>query len=328
VRRNFNRTLERGYALISAGAFLVILMPKVFAIPAIGIYGLGLGMAMTSNSMLIGRIFPQRRGSALSVLNFCWSLGATLCPLVIARIFGPYSLNAICAAVALLAAPFVLLPRLGRFAAPPEDPRPGERSSEPPVTTIAYFALLAFLYVGIESSTGNWMTTYTSRVVAWNFTRSNLATASFWAALLLGRGIAPLILLGMAEKSLYLLSIVTTAIAGCLLVAAHSGWLLLVSAVLAGVGLAPVFPLTLSFFMAKAGNSPNVGWVFAVAGFGGAVLPWLTGVVSSTTHSLRIGLLVPAFAAIFMLFLAEKLSPAGGAQMSGALPVKPVPGRA
>ena len=39
-------------------------------------------------------------------------------------------------------------------------------------TTILYFALLAFLYVGIEASIGNWMSTYATRATAWTFAGS------------------------------------------------------------------------------------------------------------------------------------------------------------
>jgi fucose permease len=64
-----------------------------------------------------------------------------------------------------------------------------------------------------------------------------------------------------------------------------------------------LFPLILALFLAEIGGSNNAGWVFAVAGLGGAVLSWLTGIVSSDTGSLRIGLLVPGFAALLMLLM-------------------------
>jgi fucose permease len=90
---------------------------------------------------------------------------------------------------------------------------------------------------------------------------------------------------------------------------------LFLGAVVTGLSLAPIFPLTLSLFMAKAGQPKNSGWVFAVAGFGGGTLSWLTGIVSSGARSLRLGLLVPTAAAFLLLFLASRLrsatAPAG-----------------
>ena len=74
-------------------------------------------------------------------------------------------------------------------------------------TTIAYFALLAFLYVGIEATVGNWMSTYASRTTAWTFAGSTLAVAVFWAALLLGRALTPVLLTRMPELRLYRVSV-------------------------------------------------------------------------------------------------------------------------
>lgn len=328
VRRNYHETLARGYALISLGALALHMLPKQFAIPAIATYGIGLGLVMTSNSMLTGRIFTERRGVALSFLNLCWSVGATISPLLIARFFGRVSIGLISTTVAVLSALFVAVPLVGRFRRVVED---DGRISTPlgsATPTIAYFGLLAFLYVGIESATGNWMSTYASRVVAWDYTKSNLATACFWAALLLGRTAAPLILLWVAEVKLYLISVFGAASGVLLLVAAHSAWLVLLAAAIAGLGLAPIFPLTVSLFMAKAGQPKSTGWVFAVSGFGAAILPWLTGVVSSSARSLRLGLLVPAGAALLLLILACRLNSAAEENALKPLPSKVAPRQA
>ena len=328
VRRNFHQTLTRGYALIGLAALALHLLPRPFAMSSIACYGLGLGMVMTSNSMIVGRIFTQRRGIALAVLNLCWSLGATLSPLLVAWLFGRFSVAASCATVALISASFVGITLLSRFQWIIEDQQRVVTPSESPTRTLAYFGLLAFLYVGIESATGNWMSTYATRVVAWDYARSNLATACFWSALLFGRTIAPLILLRLAEERLFLLSVFGAAAGACWLVAAHGAWFLLLGAALTGLSLAPIFPLTLSLFMAKAGQPRNSGWVFAVAGFGGAVLSWLTGIVSTSAGSLRIGLLVPAGAALLLLLLASRLRSAGDAPQLKPLPPKAAPGRA
>ena len=172
--------------------------------------------------------------------------------------------------------------------------------------TILYFALLAFLYVGIEASVGNWMSTYATRTIAWTFAGSTLAVAFFWAALLLGRAITPAMLTWLPERRLYRASVIATIAGVSLLLAAHSPLTLLLGAALTGLALAPVFPLILALFLAEIGGSRNAGWVFAVAGLGGAVLSWLTGIVSSSTGSLRVGLLVPGAAALLMLGMISR----------------------
>lgn len=313
VRRRFEKTLVRGYALMAAGAVLLMLVPQILAVAAIGIFGLGLGMAMTSTSMLMGRVFSDSRGIALAILNFCWSIGATVCPVIVARLPGRFSQSQLCVPVALLGATFAVIVWRVSVRGPLRDPvgLAGGRESRLPV--IVLFAAIAFLYVGAESTIGGWMSTYAARAVSWDFAKSNLAAACFWAALLAGRGLAPLILLKVSEGRVYLLSIGGVGLGILLLVEAHSPLMLIAGACCAGLMLAPIFPLTISLFLERAAESTNAGWVFAVAGFGGAVLPWVTGVVSTITHSLRTGLLVSLAAAVGMLLLSLLvfLSPRG-----------------
>ena len=47
--------------------------------------------------------------------------------------------------------------------------------------------------------------------------------------------------------------------------------------------------------------------IFTIAGLGSAFLPWLTGAVSASASSLRIGLLVPLAASLLMLALGLRL---------------------
>lgn len=302
VRRRFTRTLAIGYLLIPVGGVMLTIAPRLLGLPAIAIYGVGLGMAMTSTSMLVGRMYPGRRGASLSFLNFCWSIGSTVCPLVMAKLHGHVTAAELGVAVAVIAGPFAVLPLLSRFEAPTRLEWQ-KRTLDTAITTVVLFALAGFLYVGIESAVGNWMTTYGLRVVAWSFTRSSLVTASFWGALLAGRGIAPVILYRVTDAQLFRVSVFSLLAGLLLLVSAHSAWLLWTGAVWTGFSLGPIYPLVLAIFMERAGESKHTGWIFTVSGFGGAVLPWATGLVSSSAHSLRIGLMVAVAGAFVLVVL-------------------------
>jgi fucose permease len=63
-----------------------------------------------------------------------------------------------------------------------------------------------------------------------------------------------------------------------------------------------------SFLLARTGNHPRLGALFATASFGGATLPWLTGVFSTQFHSLRTGFFVPAAGAALLLVLSAILT--------------------
>jgi MFS transporter, FHS family, glucose/mannose:H+ symporter len=77
----------------------------------------------------------------------------------------------------------------------------------------------------------------------------------------------------------------------------------------AGLGFGPVFPIGVSRMLSRLSDHRNTGWVFATCAGGGAVLPWLTGLFSSSTGSLRVGFGVPAVAlgVILLMALAEDL---------------------
>ena len=68
-----------------------------------------------------------------------------------------------------------------------------------------------------------------------------------------------------------------------------------VSAVAVGAGLAPLFPLTVSFLaeLTAATRSRSTGWVFALAGTGGAALPWLTARIAGGADRLAAGFVAP-----------------------------------
>lgn len=319
VRRNLWKALSLGYGLIAAGAIGIFLLQQN-SLPAFAVYGLGLGLAMTSTNMITGRRYPERMGAALALLNFSWSAGAVACPLLVPQFLRVASSSAAFSAIGLLALPFALLPLLATRA----DMQASTNAGPSPTgmreaATITYFAILAFLYVGIEASIGNWMSTYATRATTWTFAGSTLAVALFWAALVSGRAITPVILSWLSELGLFRASVFAAITGVSLLLIAHRPLTILAGSVLSGLALAPLFPLILALFLEEIGRSRNAGWVFAVAGLGGAVLSWLTGTISSSTGSLRIGLFVPGVAALLMLAMISWRRTSGHAKQPAVL---------
>ncbi len=177
----------------------------------------------------------------------------------------------------------------------------------PPLPLLA-FAAAMFLYVGVENSLGGWLPTYAVR------THPSLQASSisiyFWVAELVGRLLVAALMFLLGESALYRLCLALLILTEALLcVLAHitvSGILALT--ILGGFTLAPVFPLLVSFMLARTGNHKRLGPLFASASVGGAVLPWITGVFSTQFHSLRAGLVVPATGALLLLFLSGTIT--------------------
>jgi len=319
VRRRLVMTLSLGYVFMAFAALALLLAPRVFAVAMIGLFGFGLGMAMTSTSVWVGRVFPGSRGTALALLNFFWSAGASLCPLIVARLPVRFSLPDVCLPVAVLGAAFALLALpAASVAAARESAASAAKPMTAPLPLVALFSAIAFLYVGVEAAVGNWMSTYAVRTVSWDFSRSSLGAACFWGALLAGRGLTPLALRFLSETRLHLLSIASTCLAILLLLSVHSAIALVAAACACGLTLGPVFPLAIALFLERAGEARNAGWVFATAGYGGAALSWCTGMVSARVHSLRAGLLVTLAASFVMLLLALRITPSRGTELAPA----------
>lgn len=308
ARGHLRSTVAIGYALFGVGGLAIFVLQQ-HSLAAFFPFGLGMGMAMTSTSLLIGRRSRPGRGAAMAILNAAWSAGATACPLVAALLLHSIPAGHLFALLGLCVLPFAFLPAfVGETNVAQPDAETNIPAGRQQTSTIIYFAALAFLYVGVESSVSNWMSTYAARDAALSYAGSSGAIALFWAALLLGRALTPACLWALSELRLYRLAMVA-AIAGIsLMLTAHHQATLLTASILTGFALGPVFPLNASLFLARIGESRNAGWMFAMAGVGGAVCSWLTGIVSSRSGSLRIGLTVPEGAAILMAAMASRLT--------------------
>jgi fucose permease len=167
-----------------------------------------------------------------------------------------------------------------------------------------FFAAFLFLYVGVETVVGGWITTYAHRFSGMTLAHASLMVSLYWMALLAGRWLGSVALKSVGERTVLIPGLALALVAVAVLIAPHSTAALLVAVAIAGAGFGPVFPLGVSRMLGRVRDHRNTGWVFAVTASGGAVLPWLTGLVSTGTGSLRMGFLVPVVALAGILLLA------------------------
>lgn len=308
ARGDMSRALMAGFALMALGSFTLIF--STGSRSAIGlclIYGLGLGLAMTATSLFVGRNYRERRGVILSLINFLWSLGAATSPLLVARVVAHHSFRSVFGVIALaaLAASALVAAVLRDHGSDPQQAGGtlDEQESNYRIWFTVVFALMLFLETGVEATIGGWLSTFARRTVVPDPVRAAAASSFFWTAFLVGRALCSIILLRLREERLLWGAVLLSITGATLLLFSHGIGMLATTAVLAGLGAAPIFPLSISLLMANNLRSTHVGISLAICGTAGAIFPWVTGAISSHTGSLRLAMVVPVFLQAAMIVI-------------------------
>ncbi len=271
----------------------------------VGLYGLGLGTAMTSISLLQSRRRALRRTREMAALNLTWALGALAGPALLlegsARYGSPKVLITFAGLLLVAALGTVALVPVLRFNTAPVSQT---GSGAPRAVPLAFFFLIS-LATGIESTMGSWLSTYSVRAGhVLNVTVSTVT--AFWAGFMCSRLIAAQTGVGHRKLHGLLTGLSLLLLTGLLLLLLHrNAQTDILAALLVGGGVGPQFPVFLSLQL-EHGEAGNVG--FLAAGVGAALLPLLTGTVSQWTHSLRSGLGVLLPAGVLMAWLGNRLT--------------------
>jgi fucose permease len=312
VSRHLYRSLLAGLAAAAVGFGIFAAAPGLL-VACLGLFagGFGLGRIIASTNIIAGRRYTEHRGSALALLNFSWSFGAMLSPLLAAWLTPRFALREmllcfaglfmmVCTAVFIQGMPSIQRTSIGEEIRG-EETLSSERLA---LRSFAFFMTLLLLYGGVETCLSGWLTTYTLRYGEKTLALSEYTTLLLWMSLTIGRAGSSLIMLKIGEKTAqrWSLALMVTFILG--LAMAHSAAGIAVFTILLGLSLAPFFPATFALLMAKRPAARQAGVVLAVSGLGAAVLPWLMGVVSTRTGSLQLALGLPLAAAVVLLAMS------------------------
>jgi MFS transporter, FHS family, glucose/mannose:H+ symporter len=304
-RRGFRITLALGYLLMAAGTRGLLAVHWRMALISAVTYGIGLGLAIPASNLLVSAKNPGRRAAAVSILNFCWGLGAVAAPLMIAaaeqRGMLWNSLEALALVLLLMAVVMAIAPA-GGIARPSSLARTPWRNAG--WKFMVAVGAMFFLYVGIENSLAGWIATLMKRLPVGLAPDWLPAPTVFWAGLVAGRGIAPLLLRRFSERSTAVVGLAATVLATALLTVTSSRQWVLGAMLAAGLGLAAVFPITVAL-LSRFGEMEQriAGVMFALAGLGGATVPWSVGLMSTAYGSLQAALAIPLLAGVVLLAL-------------------------
>jgi MFS transporter, FHS family, glucose/mannose:H+ symporter len=307
-RGNYARAMTLGFAATVVCCLLIAIAPWPFLLAAFFLLGITVGIPMSAVSLFVGRAFPERCAPLLTFLNFTWSAGALAAPLFAAQILMHHSYRAAYLLLAFAAAGAALVCAFRLEDAPEPQRSAIERRTFSNLRLIAVFALATFLEVGVENTSAAWLSTYSLRMAHEGVVLAAASTSLYWGGFLASRGVASLLLLRTQPKSLFRIVVVIALSAGILLAAAPSVALRSVAMFCLGVALAPIYPLVVAGFFARARHTSDSRWVMASAGFGGSVLPWIAGWISTHTGTLSAGMLVIPAALLLMILVLPALS--------------------
>jgi MFS transporter, FHS family, glucose/mannose:H+ symporter len=306
VRRyGYRITLIAGAVLMTVGIAMLAAAGHFLGVTAICVYGAGFGITTPACNLFVSDAAPEKRASALSLLNSSWGVGAMSSPLIIAAVERIHQTTgffyALSGGLGLLALSLGLV----RFAA--DGVRHTAQSPARPVTPwnrrLLLISAIFFVYVGTETAVGGWVASYAQRIAPGAASLWAMTPAFFYGAMLVGRTLAPFLLRSVQPVKVAMGGSVMALLGILALLGSKSIAMVFVGTSLAGLGLSAIFPIKISLLPLWFGDLVTriSGFVFASGNFGGGAIPWLVGAISNRFSNLRAGFVVPLLGAATLL---------------------------
>jgi fucose permease len=274
-----------GAAVMAVGTLVFMLAP-VWPLLLLGtaMIGVGVGTVDAPGNALISQHSGRWRGADLNLAHGFFGVGAIVGPLL-AGWWLAAGLSWRWVAAPGLVATLVLIGLAWSLRLPPprDDAEPARIDwSVLRQPLIGLLALLLCLYVGVEMMVGAWAFSQLQTAFDAGDGVAGLATALYWGGLTVGRFVMGTVGARIGPHALIIGNAVGAAFALALLVAAPTLPLAIVGLALVGLALANVFPAVVAIAGAafpQAGGAAT-GALVAAGGLGGALFPWLTGLVA------------------------------------------------
>lgn len=307
-RPNYRRSMGAGFAALTLLCPCIALAGSWLLFPLFLLMGIAVGVSCSSVSLFVGRNFTTSCAPTLTLLNFSWSAGALLAPLLAAPLLTSFTYRAVYGLLAV----FTGLAALLCLKLPQDRPEPvhveARRSNLPNLKLLAIVGLMAFLEIGIENTALAWLATYSLRTGGSGMSAAAVFSSLYWWGFLLSRALSAYLLLRVAAIRVFRGAVVLALASAVLLAAYPEGVFRAVGMFLLGTALAPIFPLLIALLFGRIQRTSDTRWVLAISGFGGSFLPWLTGWISTRTGSLRVGLITVPVALVFMICILPALT--------------------
>ncbi len=260
------------------------------------VWGLGSGGIDAALNHYAASHFPARH---MSWLHACYSLGASLGPLVMTvAIVGLQSwrLGYLVVALAMMGMMFAFIATKSQWNQSPEGSSNAVvdvRSGDSPEATLGLVvalktgrvwlhAMVFLFYTGTEALYGQWSFSWLRESRAFTPTTAGMAVGGYFAAIAMGRIISGLLVERVGTSRMILGSMILVVIATLTLILRINAVMIWSGLILLGVGLAAIFPCLMSETPKRLGSQlaqHAVGFQVAFATLGASGIPAVTGFV-------------------------------------------------
>src|SRR5246500_3977876 len=205
--RGYRFAMKTGLLLTAIALAFLLAGPKWCATLCIAANGAGLGLAVPAANLMVAAANPERRSATLNLLNFFWSAGAVACPFLVAAAANSHQIplflgfaSAFCAVVAIGIA--AMPARIVELVLPQQVAPPILPLVRKKLNAFLILGVLFLVYVGTENAFGQWVASYSKSLGSMTLAIAVMTPSFFYAALMIGRWLAPALLRTMHEVKL------------------------------------------------------------------------------------------------------------------------------
>ena len=283
-RRNAIVALSLMTALGFSG-MVIFKSPAILILPFF-LTGIGRGSVSNLSNTIVNDV-SDGNPKDLNILHTFFAVGAFMAPFVSSWLLNNgFSWRFVLGLVATLAALMTLnfaTSNIDNTRAERERKEDRKKSSLDFLKNVDFYLSsgILFFYVGVEYAVNNWIVTYLKDSGIMSTSMAQKILSMLWIIIIFGRLFVAYISKKVDKRSILLLSSIGAMVFFLLFLLSSSTWAIAICILGLGFCLSGIYPTTISNAgSVLKGSSLAMGTILGIAGLGGIIMPYVTGVVA------------------------------------------------
>lgn len=265
--------------------------------------GTGTGIFNTALNSLVAKISDSDH-KKINILHTFYAIGALMMTLLAAGI-ARFSLNwkiYLYFVISMTVIAILLFVKVKTQANEPEKEHKRNDLSFLSVPYFYVFVALIFLYVGIELAVNGWVVTFLNESAIVSTSASNYVLTVLWILVIIGRYINRHLNKNITLESRIMVCSVVILLSYLVLINTTSVLVLGISVIVLGLAMSAFYPNVIANAQQKIkDNAAALGIILSFGGLGGAIIPWINGVIADG-YGLKAGMqIVVGFIVILII---------------------------